>query len=125
MAWGKGSANGRAILTETVQLSSSGTTYSSAFTVPLGETFTALINTLALNSVGAVTTDLEGSQDSADWQDIDTSFAADCDTATIASVHAITDGDYPFYRLSFDSAGADVANSIVVVIMAHADAAGV
>lgn len=112
-----GKPSGRVVQTETVTLSNASTASSSAFEVPKGSDFVAFINTGATNTAGAVTTDLQGSFDGSTWVDIDASFAADCDTATVVKAYdASASGDFPFYRLQFDSAADDSANTIVVKI---------
>lgn len=119
MTWVASRVKGRVLQTEAVTLASSGTANGTAFVVPVGANFTAHINTGAVNTAGAVTTDLEGSTDGSTWTDVDASFAADCDTATISSIYsASTNGDWPYYRLTFDCAGADAATVINVSIIA-------
>lgn len=111
---------GRVLYTEAVTLANATTANGSAFVVPVGAGFTAHINTGAVNTVGVVTTDLEGSIDGTNWSDINATFAADCDTATISSVYsAATSGDWPYYRLTYDCVGNDSPTVITVVVIAN------
>lgn len=119
MSWSKTKVNGRNVFSETVALGNAGDTYSSAIGfIPRGVGFTGFINTGALNTVGAVTTDLQGSFDGTNWVTIDASFAADCDTAMVSKVYvAATSGDFPYYRFKLSAAANDSANSIVVKVI--------
>lgn len=119
MAWTKKTANKRLVASETITLSNGGTANGTSIDfIPKDDNFVAFINTGAKNTVGAVTTDLEGSFDGTTWVDIDASFAADCDTATKMKAYvASTSGDFPYYRLTFDCAGNDSATQIVVKVV--------
>lgn len=120
MAWNTGTTeNDRVVFTETVTLANADTANSSSIDfVPPGKDFTVLINTGAVNTTGAVTTDLEGSLDESTYGDIDASFAADCDTAMIIKAYDVSaSGDFPYYRLGFDSVADDSATTIDVSIV--------
>lgn len=119
MAWTKSSKNGRLVASESVTLANAGTANGTSIDfIKANKDFSVFINTGATNTVGAVTTDLEGSFDGSTWVDINASFAADCDTAVkMVTYDASTTGDFPYYRLSFDSAADDSATSIVVKVV--------
>lgn len=117
--WVKTRVNGRSVYTESVTLANAGTANSSRIDfIPRGVGFTVHANTGAVNTVGAVTTDLEGSFNGTTFVDVDASFLADLDTAVKTAVYvASTSGDYPYYRLSFDSAADDSSTVIAVVVI--------
>lgn len=113
-----GNPSARLVQSETVTLANATVAYSSAFEVPKNGNFVAFLNTGATNTVGAVTTDLQGSFDNSAWVDIDASFAADLDTLTIMKAYvASTSGDFPFYRFQFDCAGNDSATTIICKVV--------
>lgn len=119
MPFSKSRVNGRSVFTETVALANATTANGSTMSfVPSGVGFTAIVNTGAVNTVGAVSVDLEGSIDGTNWSTIDGSFLGDIDTATLTKVYvAATSGDWPYYRLTYDCVGNDSPTSIVVAVV--------
>lgn len=117
--WVKSTVNGRSVYTETVTLANAGTANGSTIKfIPKGQDFHVFVNTGSVNTVGAVTTDLEGSFDDSTWVDEDASFLADCDTAMVNKVYDNSaSGDYPYFRLSFDSVADDSSTDIVVKVV--------
>tara|TARA_B110000503_G_scaffold103909_1_gene155086 strand:+ start:5407 stop:5787 length:381 start_codon:yes stop_codon:yes gene_type:complete len=112
-----GNPGNRVVQTESLLQGNAGTVNGASFEVPKGSDFVAFINTAAVNTAGAITTDLEGSFDGATWVDINASFAADCDTALVRVAYvAATSGDFPFYRLTFDAAANDAATTLTYKI---------
>ena len=106
----------RFIQYETLTLSNASTANGAAFQVKKNADFTVFINTGAVNT-SAVTTDLEGSHDGTTWSDINASFGADCDTAMIVVQYdSSANGDFPYFRLTFDSVGDDSALDITYEI---------
>lgn len=110
--------NGRAVHSEDVTLSNASTASGSTIDfVGKGKGFVAFINTAGGALAGAVTTDLQGSFDGSTWVDLDASFAADCNGAVVAAAYDVANGDYPYYRLEFDSAANDSSNEINVAVV--------
>lgn len=113
-----GNPSARLVQSETVTLANATDAVSSAFEVPKNGNFVVFLNTGAVNTVGAVTTDLQGSFDNSTWVDIDASFAADLDTATLIKAYvAATSGDFPFYRLQFTCVANDSTTTIICKVV--------
>ncbi|MDX1486569.1 MAG: hypothetical protein R3268_00105 [Acidiferrobacterales bacterium] len=119
MAFTGASENERAVHTEALLMANASTANGSTIDfVKPGQNFVAVLNTGAVNTVGAITTDLEGSYDGTNWVDIDGAFAADFDTATIVAAYdAQLTGDWPYYRLTFDAAADDSSTTITYKII--------
>lgn len=111
--------NRRPVFSETLLMGNAGTVNGATINfVKPGENFTVFVNTAALNTVGAVTTDLEVSFDETTWATLDSSFIADFDTAVLVKAYvAATSGDFPYYRLSFDATANDAASSITYKVV--------
>jgi len=120
MAWDTGSTvNDRLVYSETVTLATTDSAYTSTMDfIGKDESFVTYMNTGATNTVGAVEANLLASFDGTTWTEIDASFAAALDTATVSKAYvATTSGDYPYYRVEFVCAGADAASTIVVKVI--------
>lgn len=109
---------GRRILTETITQGDTATVYSDSFQVNKGEDFTVVVNTAAVNTTGAITTEVEGSHDNTTFFTLTSSFIADCDTATLSGYYDNSlKGDLPYYRLAMAAAADDDANDLEVVVI--------
>ena len=119
MAWVKTRVNGRSVYTESHTLANATTSHSSTISfIPAGVGFTAFVNTGAVDTTAAFTTDLEGSFDDSTYVDIDASFLADADGAVLSKVYvASTSGDYPYYKLEFDSSAGDNSSHTITLVV--------
>lgn len=109
---------GRRILKETVTLGNTTTVYSGSFQVEKGEDFVVIGNTGAVNTVGAVTVEVQVSADNSTFATITSSFMASIDSTTLASFYDNSlKGDAPYFRLAIASAANDSANSAEFVVI--------
>lgn len=117
MAFTDTSVNGRLVKTETITLANAGDSATSSFQVDVGGDFTVIANTGAVNTVGAVTGEVQVSHDNSTWSTITSSFISSVDTATIAAFYDNSaNGDAPYYRVNFTSAADDSSTDIEVVV---------
>jgi hypothetical protein len=119
MAFSTKTRNGRVVKTELVTLATGAMAYGSVIDfVPKGKDFTAFINTSLVNTAGAVPTDLQVSWDGVTFVTLTADWVVTCDTVSLVKAYvASTSGDFPYYRLGFDCAGADAATQIYVRIV--------
>lgn len=119
MAWTDVADNGRVVYSETITLPNATSTYSATIDFVAPETpFTVIANTAALNSVGSVVFEVQGSYDGANWITETSGFIGNVDTATLTAVYdPKATGDYPYFRLEITAAADDSANQMTYKVI--------
>lgn len=117
--WSGDTVNKRWVNTETVTLGNAATVYSSTIDwVKPGNDFLVFGNTAVLNSVGAVTVEVQASFDGSTWATVTSSFLSDLDNTTLAALYDNSaKGDAPYYRLAIACAANDSANTMDFVVI--------
>ena len=119
MPFANASEQGRLVKSETITLANAGDSSTSMFsTANIGDDFVIIANTGAVNTVGAVTGEVQVSHDKQTWSTLTSSLISSVDTATVAAHYdASAEGDAPYYRVTFTSAADDSSTDIEVVVI--------